>query len=138
MANKAKATKKDYFNALRVMVENSDAVGEYTVEEVLEFIDTNVAQLDAKAAKAKVKAAEKKAAGDELRERVFAAVNEDWQTADDITEALGDAEVTRAKVVARLTQLEKAGEIVKAAAKTEDGKKRMVYRLAGVEDAVEE
>lgn len=137
MANN-KVTKRDYFNAIRVMVENSDAVGEYTVEEVLDFIDKQVAQLDAKAVKAKEKAVEKKAEGDELREKVFELVNSDWQTADDLTEALGDEEVSRAKIVARLTQLEKAGRIVKATAKMDDGKKRMVYRLAGVEDATEE
>ena len=137
MANNKNVTKRDYFNAIRTMVEAADAVGAYSVDEVLEFIDKQIAQIDAKAAAAKVKAAEKKAAGDELRERVFNLVNEEWQTADDITEALNDEEVSRAKVIARLTQLEKSGEIVKSQAKTEDGKKRMVYRVAGVEDAEE-
>lgn len=124
-----KATKRDYFNALRVMVENSDAVGEFTADEVLEFIDKQVAQIDAKAVKAKEQAAKKKAAGDELKANVLAQVTDEWQTADDIVAAINDEEVTRAKVIARLTQLEKDGSIVKSPAKTEDGKKRMVYKL---------
>ena len=126
---KVRVTKRDYFEALRALVEGIDAVGEYSADEVLEFIDTQVAQLDAKAAKAKEKAAEKKVEGDALREKVLSVITNEPQTADAITAALDDAEVTKSKVVARLTQLFKAGDIVKEEVKTEAGKK-MTYKLA--------
>lgn len=130
MSNVKKVTKREYFAAIRAMVENVEAVGEYTADEVLEFIDAQVAQLDAKAAKAKEKAAEKRADGDELRAKVLAAVTDEAQTADQITAALDDAEITKSKVVARLTQLIKTGEVLKEEVKIEGVGKRMTYRLA--------
>ena len=129
MKKNVKVTKRDYFNALRAMVEGVDAVGEYSADEVLEFIDAQVAQLDAKAAKAKEKAAEKKVEGDALREKVLSVITDEPQTVDAITVAIDDADVTKSKVVSRLTQLVKGGFIVKEEAKTESGKK-MTYKLA--------
>ena len=79
-------------------------------EVIVDFCDKEIAALGAKAEKAKVRAAAKKAAGDELR-AVVASV------------------LTKAKVIARLTQLCKAGEAVKSEI-TVDGKKRMAYALA--------
>lgn len=130
MSNVKKATKREYFAALRAMVEQLETVGEYTADEVLEFIDAQVAQLDAKAAKAKEKAAEKKADGDELRAKVLAVVTEEAQTVDEIVMALNDAEITKSKVVARLAQLIKADEVIKEEVKIENVGKRMTYRLA--------
>lgn len=130
MSNVKKVTKREYFAALRAMVEQVEAVGDYAADEVLEFIDAQVAQLDAKAAKAKEKAAEKRADGDELRAKVLAVVTETAQTADEIVVALNDAEITKSKVVARLTQLVNSGEVVREEAKIENVGKRMTYRLA--------
>ena len=130
MSNVKKVTKREYFGALRAMVEQLDAVGEYTADEVLEFIDAQVAQLDAKAAKAKEKAAEKRADGDELRGKVLEVVTETAQTADDIVAALDDVEITKSKVVARLAQLVNSGDVIKEEVKIENVGKRMTYRLA--------
>lgn len=129
MADVVKVTKKDYFEALKVAVEGMDTVGEYAVEDVINFIDTQIAQLDAKAAKAKENAAKKAAEGDELRVAVLAAVTDTFQTADEITAAIEGEDVTKSKVVARLTQLVKAGDVVKEEQKTDNGKK-MAYKLA--------
>lgn len=130
MSNVKKVTKREYFAVLRAMVEQLDAVGEYTADEVLKFIDAQVAQLDAKAAKAKEKAAEKRADGDELRAKVLEVVTETAQTADDIVAALDDAEITKSKVVARLAQLVNSGDVIKEEVKIENVGKRMTYRLA--------
>ena len=127
--DKVKVTKRQYFEALRAIVEGVEAVGEYSADEVLEFIDTQVAQLDAKAEKAREKAAEKKAEGDEVRAKVLAVVTDEPQTADEITAAVGDEEISRAKVIARLTQLVNSGDIVKEPVKV-DGAKKMVYKRA--------
>lgn len=125
-----KLTKKDFYAALRTMVEGVDTVGDIPADEVLAFIDKTVEQIDAKAAKAKEKAAEKKADGDALRADVLAVITNEFQTADAITAALGDEEITKAKVVARLTQLVKAQEVVKEQMKVDDGRKVMCYKLA--------
>lgn len=123
-----KMTKKDYFNALRNMVEGLDAVGEIPADEMLAFIDKQVEQLDAKAKKARENAEKRRAAGDELRGQIKALLTDELQTADQITEALGDESITKAKVVARLGQLVKLEEVEKEQV-TVDKRKIMAYRL---------
>ena len=112
-----KLTKKDYYNLIKGIIENTEVEGK---DGLMEFIDKQVAQIEAKAEKAKERAAEKKVVGDELREIVKGALTNEYQTANDITEKIDDEEVTKAKVVARLTQLVKAGEVEKADAKFAD------------------
>lgn len=129
MSNAKKVTRKEYFAAVRALVENIESVGEYTADEVLAFIDNEVAKIDAKAAKAKEKAAEKKAETDALKDRVFEVITEEPQTVDAIVAAIGDEEVTKSKTVSRLTALAREGAVIKEEIKTEKGK-RVAYRLA--------
>lgn len=128
---KTKVTKRDYFKAIRNYVDGTDAELVYPVEDVLAFIDTAIAQIDTKAEKEKARAAEKKAEGDALRETVLAAVTDEFATVDAILDkvydATNDEEITKSKVVARLTQLVKAGIVVKEESKD---LKKMVYKLA--------
>ena len=131
-----KITKKDFFAAIRTMVEGIEAVGDIPADKVLEFIDTQVAQIDAKAAKAKERAGKKKTEGDALRAEVAAHITTEFQTADDITALVeGFEDITKAKVVARLTQLVNAGDVVKESQKVGD-RKVMCYKLA--DDATSE
>lgn len=135
-----KITKKDYFYGLRAMVEGVEMVGNYPADDVLAFIDKQIAQLDAKAEKARKDAEKRRAAGDALRGKIKALLTNEYQTVDTITDALDDEEVTKAKVVARLGQLIKLGEVEKEQVQV-DKRKIMAYRLAGVaieEDAAEE
>lgn len=127
MENSKKVTKKEYYVMLKEVVENAEVENK---DELIEFINKQVKLLDDKAAKAKEKAAEKRAEGDELRATVEAALTEEYQTIADITAQIDDEEVSKAKVTARLTQLVKEGLAVKEEAKTEDGKKVMVYKRA--------
>jgi hypothetical protein len=127
-----KITKKEFYAAIRTMVEGVDMVGEIPADEVLAFIDKTVEQIDNKAAKAKEKAAEKKADGDALRETVLANVTGEFQTAADITTAIGDEEISKSKVVARLTQLVNAGLVKKEQMKVGDSK-LMCYALVDAE-----
>ena len=99
-------------------------------EVIVDFCDKEIAALGAKAEKAKVRAAAKKAAGDELRAVVASVLTKEPMIAEDILACIeGDEDLTKAKVIARLTQLVKAGEAVKSEV-TVDGKKRMAYALA--------
>lgn len=121
-----KMTKRDYFEMLKGFVP-ADAE---RATELVEFIDKQIEQLDAKATKARERAAERKAEGDELRAMVAAAVTDEFQTIDQIMTAmeLDDPDVTRAKITARLGQLVKAGEVMKVAM-TVDKRRVMHYKL---------
>lgn len=122
-----KITKKAYFEMLKDIVAATDTADK---DNLLAFIDTNIAQLDAKAAKAKEKAAEKKVEGDELREKIAACLTTEPKDIATILDEVGDEELTRAKATARLAQLINLGTATKEVTKTADGKKATVYKLA--------
>ena len=135
-----KLTKKDFYAALRGMVEGIEMVGEIPADEVLAFIDKSVAQLDSKAAKAKEKAAEKAEKGDKLYEVVVSALTNELQAIDAITATvegivaetdMEDMEITKAKVTARLTQAFKNGVATKEQIKV-GSRKVMSYALKDV------
>lgn len=133
MAEK-KITKKEYFVMVAEIVNGSDAENK---AELMEFIQKQVEVLDKKADKAKERAAEKKAEGDALRAKVQGVLTEELQTIDEIVDAIGDEDVTRNKVVARLTQLVAAEVAVKD--KVESGSKKVMgYKLKAEVDAAED
>lgn len=123
-----KITKVDMFNAIADYIAVTDWERK---DEAIEFIEKQIEQLEAKAAKAKSRAEEKKLEGDALREMVANALTEEPQTIDAITDIVAGkcADVTKAKVTARLTQLVKLGEASKEQIKVE-GRKIMVYKTA--------
>lgn len=127
MSEVKKATKKENYEMLLEIVENSNSE---IKAELVEFITKQINSIDAKAAKAKEKAAEKRAEGDELRAAVKSVLTEELQTAETILSQIEGEELTKAKIVARLTQLVKNGEASKEEVKTEEGKKVMAYKLA--------
>lgn len=127
MSEVKKVTKKENYEMLMEIVENSNSEMK---AELVDFITKQIESIDAKAAKAKEKAAEKRAEGDELRAAVKAVLTEELQTAEIILGQIEGEELTKAKIVARLTQLVKNGEASKEEVKTEEGKKVMAYKLA--------
>lgn len=129
-----KITKREYYGMVREVVEASEAENK---ADVLAFIDHEVELLDAKAAKAAKRAADKKAEGDELRAVVESILTDELQTADSIAAQVEGEDVTKQKVVARLTQLVKAGVAVKDTVKV-DSRKLVAYRLATDTDVVAE
>lgn len=137
-----KMTKAMYFEVIRGIVEGlgAEAFPEgVSADDVLDFIDRQVALLDKRAAASKERAAKKRAASDELTELIYTMIfeAEDFITADDIVEKIGDEEVTKNKVTARVSKLVKAGRVAKEQVKLEDGKKRMAYRIAEEGEDVE-
>ena len=130
-----KITKREMFEAIKA----GCTTGEWTVSdvEVAEFCDNEIALLDKKAIKAKERAAEKRAAGDELTDAVRAALTNEFAVIADIAAKVAETygeDATVARVTYRLTQLVKNGEAengdVKIAA-TEGQKARTIkaYRL---------
>lgn len=131
-----KITKKQVFEALIGAVTGMDKVGDIDAETVIATLETAVAQIDAKAAKAKEKAAEKKTAGDALRAEIEALLTDEFQTADAITEQVTAEDVTKSKVVSRLSQLVAAGVAAKEQIKVDD-RKLMGYKLKSDADATD-
>lgn len=121
-----RVTKRDIYADIITMAREAQR------EDIVEFCEVQIEQLERKAEKAKERKASKAAAGDALKDAIAAVLTEDLQTAADITEKVMDAgdEVTRAKVVARLTKLVKEGIAGKMQVKV-DKKKVMAYALAG-------
>lgn len=126
MATENKITKTEMFEILRSVVMES---GHEQSDEMIEFINAQVAQIAARAEKAKIRAAEKREESDALCNAVYKTLTTEYQSADDITTALNDAEITRAKVIARLKRLIDSASVEKTMAKTEEGKRVTVYRL---------
>lgn len=121
-----KLTKKDFYAMLAEIVGATEVEMK---EDLLTFIDKEVSLIDAKAEKAKARAAEKKAEGDALRDAVQAVLTEEYQTINDIASQVEGEEITKAKITARLTSLVKNGLAEKADVKTEDGKTVKAYKL---------
>ena len=123
-----KVTQKELFGQVIAIVEGAD-VDAAVKAELVEFLTKKVDQIDAKAAKAKEKAAEAKVKGDELRDIVAGLLTDEVQTIDAILAQVDFADVTKAKVTARLTQLCKAGVAVKESVKV-DTRTLTAYKLA--------
>lgn len=127
-----KMTEREIYNA---MIE-----GSLDAETMKEFAEKKLAQLDKRNASAKVRAAAKRAEGDELKAVVSSFVGDEPQTRAQITAAMVEAgyDVTEGKVGARLNKLVADGEIAKAKARIvgEDGKSKAatLYALS-FEDA---
>ena len=127
---KTTVTKREMFGAIKTAAENGATFGEnITAEMVKVFCDKEIATLDARADKAKERAAQKKAQADEMTEAVYAALStEDFQTLAAVVKATDGDDVTAGKVQYRLkvlvdTNRAVRGEIVLT---SEDGKKRTV------------
>lgn len=115
MSATKKITKKDHFAVLTAIVAAAEADG-YELPEgityagLTEFIDHEVELLEKKAESAAKRAADKKAVGDALREKVLNALSTDKDmTLAEIVAALDDAAISTQMVTARLTQLGEKG-----------------------------
>jgi len=101
--------------------------------EFVEYAENELAKLEKKNAKARERAAEKRAIGDELQASVLATITADPKTRDDIlaevVEATGDEELTVGKIQSKLNNIVEAGQASKCKVKTEDGKTKTAYTL---------
>lgn len=121
-----KITKREYFEMLKEIVNESNNENK---GELIYFIESQIASIETKAAKAKERAAAKKAMGDELRDTVKSVLTNEFQTADEITAKVDVEDISKNKVIARLTQLVNLGEVEKTDVKDESGKTRKAYKL---------
>lgn len=132
--NTPKITKRDYYNTLAALIsyceqENIGLPDGMTYKGLTGFVDHEVELLDNKAAAAAKRAAAKKAEGDALRDLVYNTMSDtEPMTIREIADAIGDEDVTVAKVTARLTQLKSLGLVEKTEV---EGKKGSAYRKIG-------
>ena len=128
-------TKRNVLEALNtVNFERDIQVGDITVtpDDIKDYIEKSLAQLDSKAVKAAERAAQNKSAGAEVKNRIKAVLSDTPMTVGEIVNALDDEEITSAKVIARASQMVKEGEIFKGEIKTEDKRKLVVYATSPV------
>ncbi len=126
-----KITKKERYAQIIELVQGS---GVENATDLVDFIEKEVALIDKKQEQAKANRAKKAAASDELKTVVLGAVTAEPQTIDAIVETVvaveGYEEITRAKVVARLSALVKEEVIAKDTVKLEGmSGKKVVYSL---------
>lgn len=126
MADTIKMTKIDCFEQLAGIVEASDVENK---EDILKFIQGSIETLENRKRAAQERAEKKKNEPDELAEAVKAVLSEELQTADDIAAQIEGEDVTKQKVVARLTKMVNAGIVRKDSVKTDDKRKVMGYAL---------
>lgn len=137
--NNKKPTKKANYGVMLAILDYAEKQGAsidaegISYESLREFIGHEMELLDNKAAAAAKRAADKRQAGDELREKVFSVLDkEKFMTINEIVVALNDPDISAQMVTARLTQLaspevarvEKTSVTVNAS--TEGGKNRKV------------
>lgn len=126
-----KITKREYFEAVKTIAEFAEEHGFdfEQVHEVIDFANAEIAKIAASAEKAKATRAEKRK-DDNILDVVFAAVTTEPKTAEQLTADIANEEISKGKVVNRLTILVNDGKVVKEDAKTDNGKKTSVYHLA--------
>jgi acyl-CoA reductase-like NAD-dependent aldehyde dehydrogenase len=116
-----KFTKKNMFEAIVSFANGGDMAFEdaegtihvVTNEALAQFAEKEIASLDKKAEKAKERAAQKKAASDELMDAVREALTDEFESIADITAKIDGDDVTVAKVQYRLNKLVGNGEAEK-------------------------
>ena len=108
-----KITKREMFEAIKETFETGSC--KFDAATVMAFCDKEIASLDAKAAKAKERAAAKKAEADVLMDQVRDTLTGEFQTIADIAANVAEVNVdaTVSKVTYRLTKLVEAGEAEK-------------------------
>lgn len=104
-----KITKREMFEAIKETFETGSC--KYDAATVMAFCDKEIASLDAKAAKAKERAAAKKAEADVLMGQVEDALTGEYQVIADIAAAVAtvNPDATVSKTTYRLTKLVEAG-----------------------------
>ena len=108
-----KITKREMFEAIKETFETGSC--KFDAATVMAFCDKEIASLDAKAAKAKERAAAKKAEADVLMDQVADALTGEYQVIADIAAAVAEinADATVSKVTYRLGKLVEAGKAEK-------------------------
>ena len=120
-----KMTKKEMFGLLLGLLETAEVAER---EELKNFVAHEIEMIENKAEKAKTY--KRKKTADVLKEQIYTKLDAlEFRTIHDIVSDFNDADITAAKVSARLTSLVKEGLAIKEEIKIEN-RKLMGYKLA--------
>ena len=120
-----KMTKKEMFGLLLGLLETAEVAER---EELKNFVTHEIEMIENKAEKAKTY--KRKKTADVLKEQIYTKLDAlEFRTIHDIVSDFNDADITAAKVSARLTSLVKEGVAIKEEIKIEN-RKLMGYKLA--------
>ena len=120
-----KMTKKEMFGLLLGLLETAEVAER---DELKNFVAHEIEMIDNKAAKATNY--KRKKTTDVLKEQIYTKLDAlEFRTIHDIVSDFNDADITAAKVSARLTSLVKEGVAIKEEIKIEN-RKLMGYKLA--------
>ena len=120
-----KMTKKEMFGLLLGLLETAEVAER---DELKNFVAHEIEMIENKAEKAKTYKRKKPA--DVLKEQIYTKLDVlEFRTIHDIVSDFNDADITAAKVSARLTSLVKEGVAIKEEIKIEN-RKLMGYKLA--------
>ena len=130
MEKKNVVTKKMILNAIMAVANTMDFGTEVTVDDVMNYCATTIAQLDAKNEKAKIRSAEKRKEADVLVDVIASVLTDEPQTINQIVAQIeGDTEVTPAMISSRAKKLIDAGTAEKVSVKV-DGRTVVAYKKA--------
>ena len=120
-----KMTKKEMFGLLLELLETAEVAER---DELKNFVAHEIEMIENKAEKAKTY--KRKKTADVLKEQIYTKLDIlEFRTIHDIVSDFNDADITAAKVSARLTSLVKEGIAIKEEIKIEN-RKLMGYKLA--------
>ena len=120
-----KMTKNEMFGLLLELLETAEVAER---DELKNFVAHEIEMIENKAEKAKTY--KRKKAQDVLKEQIYTKLDVfEFRTIHDIVSDFDDADITAAKVSARLTSLVKEGLAIKEEIKIEN-RKLMGYKLA--------
>ena len=129
-----KITKREMFVAIKETFETGSC--KFDAATVKAFCDKEIASLDAKAVKARERAAAKKAEADVLMGQVQDALTDEYQVIADIAAAVAEvnADATVSKVQYRLSklvenQIAEKSQVTLEKTETSKARKVMAYRL---------
>lgn len=119
-----KMTKKEMFGLLLELLETAEVAER---DELKNFVAHEIEMIENKAEKAKTY--KRKKTADVLKEQIYTKLDVlEFRTIHDIVSDFNDADITAAKVSARLTSLVKEGVAIKEEIKIEN-RKLMGYKL---------
>ena len=130
-------TKRDMFEAIKETFETGAC--KFDAATVIAFCDKEIASLDAKAVKAKERAAARKAEADVLMDQVRDALTDEFRVIADIAADVAEvnADATISKITYRLTKLVEANiaektQVTIPAAEGSKARKVQAYRICVV------
>jgi len=127
MEEKTRYTKKDYLEELKNIVINSNSA---IKGELIYFLETQIASVEKKAEYARKKAEEKKENEDEIEKLILETLSySHFMSLVNLLNQIGSEEITKAKVVSRLTKLNKMGKIEKGTLLIDNNSTRVAYKL---------